>query len=166
MLSCLGSCLSSFFPATSDPSPGQFSQCALVSTEPGPPSLPPSLSSLYVPVLTCCGRGALLTFSSGSPGYGSQTGGELPFAKLDNRPGSLSEDWRGSSTCCSWRRAKPALPSSGKERPGCSRSWQVAELGVDRRAGVRAAHWLPQAHTPPASLACGSLASSCLSSCF
>lgn len=35
----------------------------------------------------------------------------------------------------------------------------MAELGVDRQAGVGAAHWLPQAHTPPASLACGSLAS-------
>lgn len=42
----------------------------------------------------------------------------------------------------------------------------MAELGVDRRAGAGAAHWLLQAHTPPASLACGSLASPCLSSCF
>lgn len=116
------------------------------------PQLPVSkcLCSLAVGVELCS------PFSSGSPGYGSQTGGELPFAKLDNRPGSLSEDWRCGSTCCSWHKARPALPSSEKGRPGCCRSWQVAELGVDRRAGAGAAHWLPQAHTPPASLACGS----------
>lgn len=88
------------------------------------------------------------------PAYGSQPGGELPFAKLDNRPGSLSEDWRGSSTCCSWHRARPALLGSGKGRPGCSRSWQVAELGVDGRAGVCAAHWLPRLlPRPPPELA-------------
>lgn len=127
-----------------------------LSTEPGPPGLPhPSapcvcLCSLAVGVELCS------PLSSGSPGYGSQTGGELPFAKLDNRPGSLSEDWRCGSTCCSWHKARSALPSSEKGRPGCCRSWQVAELGVDRQAGAGAAHWLPQAHTPPASLACGS----------
>lgn len=60
-----------------------------------------------------------------------------------------------------------ALPGSRKGRPGYSQSWQVAEPGVDGRAGARAAHWLPRAPAPPASRACGSpWARACLSSCF
>lgn len=94
--------------------------CAWASSLlPQPPYAPRSL--LAVGVELCS------PFSSGSSGYGSQPGGEFPFAKLDNRLGSLSEDWRGGSTCCSWRGARSALPGSGKGRPGCSQSWQVAQ---------------------------------------
>lgn len=148
--------LPSFLPGALGPSLGWFPGCALLSLVPGAPGLlcpAPVLCRVDVGMLHVGGE-LCSPFSSGSPGYGSQPGGELPFAKLDNRPGSLSEDWRCGSTCYSWHRARSILPSSGKGRPGCSRSWQVAELGVDGRARAGAAHWLPQAPTPPASLVC------------
>lgn len=101
---------------------------------PAPPKPPPPPCRVCLSVQCTLAVGVEPSHCShlAGPGYGSQPGGELPFAKLDNRPGSPSEDWRGGSTCCGWRRARPALPGSGKGRPGCSRSWRVAEPGGGR----------------------------------
>lgn len=119
---------------------------------PAAPGFQPQLVPVAGPALCCArplhqacpecsvharyGHRAASPFSPAGPGYGSQPGGELPFAKLDNRPGCLSEDWRSGSTCCCWHGASPALPGSRNE------AWLQPELAGGRAGGGRAG-WGP-----------------------
>ena len=79
-----------------------------------------------------CGRGASSLFSPGRPGYGSQPGGELPFAKLDNTGLSVRglARWRHVLQLAEGQ-ARPARQREGK-------AWLQPELAGGRAGGGRA----------------------------
>lgn len=70
------------------------------------------------------------------PGYGSQPGGELPFAKLDNRLGSLSGLARWLHVLqLAQGQARPSRQREGK-------AWLQPELAGGRAGGGRAGRGL------------------------
>lgn len=90
------------------------------------------LSGPECAVHACCGRAASSLFSPGRPSSGSQPGGELPFAKLDNTRLSV----RGLALWLHVLMLAPGQARPARQREG--KAWLQPELAGGRAGGGRA----------------------------